>query len=123
MNNEHCNLSIYCIAFVRNLFSRIGPSIKDVQPYGGGGGQTKADGGGRLLNKTSTSEDFEQIFCVSHSEDTPPRPWLSGLFGSQNMLRFRAIRAGCSRMEGGSSKRTMSDREGGFSFCQDVFDG
>jgi len=50
-----------------------GHPYKDVQPDGGGG-QPKADdpergGGGLHLNRTTTSEDFEQIFCVSVSED------------------------------------------------------
>jgi len=42
------------------------------------------------LNRTSTSEYFDQIFCVSDSEDTPPLP-CSRLSGSQNMLRFRVF--------------------------------
>jgi len=65
-----------------------GPSIKDVRPDGWGG-QPKVDDHGRggrdrLLNRTSISENFEQIFCVSDSENTPSlvhgrpriaRPW------------------------------------------------
>jgi len=75
-----------------------GPSIKDVPPDGGGGVNQKrttpdGEGGGRQLNRTSASEDFEQIFCTP----SLPRPRLSG---SQNMLHFRAIRAGRPRMGG-----------------------
>jgi len=45
-----------------------GPSFKDVRPEGRGAVKQKwttSDG-------TSISEDFEQIFCVLNSKDTPP---------------------------------------------------
>jgi len=72
------------------------PSIKDVRTNGGGVKQKWANGGGggRQLNRTSISEDFEQIFCVSDSEDTSPPlrgpPELEML----RFRRFRAIRSG-----------------------------
>jgi len=59
-------------------------------PMGGGGGYTKTgrqrtNGGGRGGGRpTSISDDFEQIFCVSDTEDPCPRP--SVAFG-----RFRMI--------------------------------
>jgi len=84
---------------------------------GGGVNQkrTTTDGGGRPLNRTSTSEDFEQLFCVSDSEDTPPpRPQLSG---SQNLLCFRVFTRVFTRLRT-FTRDTGRTSEDGFFFLQ-----
>jgi len=103
----------------------------------GRGGQPKMDDHRRVggvgdppLNRTSISDDFEQIFCVSDSDDTPPP--LSRSAGSKNMLRFERFlrdRGRTSGDEGGRWGVQMDDvgQGGGWgqkvSFWWDVFDG
>jgi len=78
------------LRFVSYLGQVRGHASKTSGPMGGG--QPKVDdngrrgGGGRSLNRTSISENCEQIFCVSDSENPNPPPPVHGR-PDRNILR------------------------------------
>jgi len=64
--NEKCEIDI-------GSFYLRGQPSKTSRPIRGGSTNSgpPRTGGGRPLNRTSISDDFEQIYCVLDSDDTP----------------------------------------------------